>query len=123
MIVYNLFLGRKVIQRIIPHGKRGGGLQEECRHNDEGGLIDRLLKKGLLKSSKEESVGFGIDNHFPNLKRRRCCKVMTTMGALLPPKGANLFKLIIVCWKTYFCLVSSFFVCGCIFGDYISLKV
>jgi hypothetical protein len=46
--------------------------------------------------------GFGIHSPFPNLIpqwRRTCCNVATTMGASLPPKEANLFNLIVICWK------------------------
>ncbi len=51
------FWGESCTKNNPPWEERRTGLLEECRHNDGGGLVDKLLKKGLLKSGKEKVVG------------------------------------------------------------------
>jgi hypothetical protein len=48
------FGGESCTKNNPPWEERRTGLLEECWHNDGGGLVDKLLKKGLLKSGKEE---------------------------------------------------------------------
>jgi hypothetical protein len=51
--MYNFILGESYTKHNPLWEERRRGLQEECWHNDGGGLIDKL-KKRVLKSGKEE---------------------------------------------------------------------
>jgi len=79
-----------------PWEERRRGLREECRHNNRGGLIDELSKEGSLKS--------GIDGRWwvwysKSLPRSYPPVKEGTLQSCNSHKEANLFKLIVVCWK------------------------